>query len=268
MKLNFNFRKKTETQMMVGAEPFFIDKGKKIGVLLLHGFSSTPYQFRELAQYFSSKNISVSAPLTAGHGTTPSEMAKTGIKEWKESIKEAYLELAGKVEKIVIIGNSFGGNLAFYLGSLFSSDSHLAGIISLNTPIWLRYHRFIKFRVYTYGWFKKYYRKPQRYYKIDYTDMSDEITYPIIPIKSLRDFLYFIENETPKDLKSVAVPTLIAHANVDPVVDPKSASFIHENLSSRHKVVYWFDSNSHGVFSDRKRNELFEKAFKFIKEIC
>lgn len=252
---------------MVGAEPFYINKGTKIGALLLHGFSSTPYQFRELAQYLAGKDITVFAPLTAGHGTCPADMAKIGIEEWKNSMKEAYLELALKVDKIIIIGNSFGGNLAFYLGSEFFSDSHLAGIISLNTPIWLRYHRFIKARLYTYGWFRKYYRKPQKYYKIDYTDMSDEITYPMIPIKSLRDFFFFIENQTPKDLQNIFAPTLIAHANIDPVVNPKSATFIHEHLSSRHKMVYWFDSNVHGIFSDKKRSELFEKAFKFIKEI-
>ena len=267
MKLIPILKKKAENNgsVMVGAEPIFIEKGSKVGALLLHGFSSSPHQFKELSQFLASKDITVLAPLLKGHGTSPLEMAKTTRFDWKNSAEEAYSQLKEKVEKIIIIGNSFGGNLALSLAQ--KTDDSLIGIVSLNTPIRLKYHNFIKFRIFLYGWLKKYYRKPRRVYKIDYIDMSDEVTYSIIPVKCMSEFFRFIEEDTALNLEKVKTPILIAHANTDPVVDPGSATFIHEHLGSKHKIIYWFDSNQHGMIKEEKCYGLFERIYSFIKEI-
>jgi len=251
---------------MKGAEPFLINKKSKVGVLLLHGFTSTPYQFRELGKYLADKGFTIYAPLTAGHGTSPEYLMHTTGADWKESVKKAYLELKEKVKKIIIVGNSFGGNLAFYLAREFQNET-LVGIVSLGTPITLRFQWLIKLRLYTYGWLKKYYRKPRSVYRIDYTDMHDEITYPVIPIKSVREFLKFIKEETIPNLKKIKTPTLIIHASVDFVVSSQSATYIHQQLSSPYKIIHWFDSNRHVVINDSKRHELFERIYKFIREI-
>ncbi len=251
---------------MRGAEPFFIDKKSEIGVLLLHGFTSTPYQFKELAGFLSDKGFTVYAPLIAGHGTSPDILANTKVNDWKKSAEKAYNFLKEKVEKIIVIGNSFGGNLAFYLARV-NQDNKILGIISLGTPIFLRFQWFIKLRLYTYGWLLKYYHKPRAIYRIDYTDMDDEITYPVIPIKGLKEFFKFIKEETIPHLKEVKVPVLIVHASVDYVVSPKSAVFIHQHIGSEYKIIHWFDSNHHVVFNDRRKNELFERIYQFITEI-
>ena len=242
-----------------------IDKQSKIGVLLLHGFTSTPYQFKELGKYLAEKGFSVFAPLISGHGTKPEDLIKTAPEDWKKSAKEAYLKLKEKTSKIAIVGNSFGGNLALFLARTFPEST--CGLVLLGTPVKLRFESFIKFRLYTYGRLKKYYYKPKRIYKIDYTDMIDEITYPEIPIKSLRDFFSFITDETIPSIKKIKTPTLIAHANVDPVVSPKSALYLYQNLGSKYKKIYWFDSNHHVVFNDKRREELFRRINEFIKEI-
>ncbi len=246
-----------------GANPFFFNNDSKIGVLLLHGFTSTPFQFRELAKYLTDRGLTVYAPLIAGHGTSPEDLIGTNPEDWKRSAERAYSKLKEKVDKIIIIGNSFGGNLAFYL----AKKKDPLAVISLGTPIKLRFELFIKLRLYLYGWAKKYYRKAKRHYKIDYTDMQDEVTYPVIPIKSLRDFLSFLEKETIPNLDKVKIPTLIIHANTDFVVSPKSATYIHQNIGSFHKEIYWFGSNHHVVMNDEKRDQLFERIYKFIEEV-
>ena len=250
---------------MKGAEPFFIDKKSKIGILLLHGFTGTPYQFKELGKYLAKKGFTVSVPLVAGHGTSPEDLINTTMEDWKKSVKKAYSRLEKKVQKIVIVGNSFGGNLALYLAQ--QPPDSLTGIVSLGTPVRLRFQWFIKLRLFLYGWLKKYYRKPQRVYKIDYTDMIDEITYPVIPVKSLREFFKFLKTETVPNLNKIKVPTLIMHADVDPVVNPKSALHIYEHLGSSYKKIYWFSSGHHVITNDKRRDELFQKIYNFIREI-
>ncbi|MDP2741613.1 MAG: carboxylesterase, partial [bacterium] len=92
---------------MKGVEEIFINKNSKIGVLMLHGFTSTPRQFKELSLYLSEKGYNVLAPLIAGHGTSPKDLMENSPKEWTESAKKAYFKLKGISEKVFIVGNSF-----------------------------------------------------------------------------------------------------------------------------------------------------------------
>jgi len=251
---------------MKGGESIFINKNSDTGILMLHGFTSTPAQFKELADFFAQKGFNVSAPLVAGHGTCPEDLIKSCPEDWKKSIRLAYSKLKRKSKKIFIIGNSFGANLGFWL--IKESNNEPAGIITFGAPIYLRYQWFLKLRFYTYGRFKQYYRKPVRIYKTDYTDMEDEVTYPVIPMKSFGEFLNFISHETKPNLLKIKVPALIGHANVDPVVHPKSAAYIYGHLGSPFKKIFWFDSHRHTAVNGKDRKVLFERAYEFIKEVA
>ena len=122
-------------------------------------------------------------------------------------------------------------------------------------------------RLYTYGFIQKYYRKPRRIYRADYTDFDDEITYPIIPTKSLRDFFRFIKNETIPNLNKIKVPIFVGQSDSDNLISPKSATHVYEHAQSKFKRIYWFPGKAHIIMSHQKRDQLFEKIYSFIKEI-
>lgn len=250
---------------MKGGEPIFIDKNSKIGILMLHGFSSTSHEFKDLCPFLAEKGFTVYAPLMAGHGTNPEDMIRTGPEEWKKSVREAYLKLKEKTGKVFLIGNSFGSNMAFWLAKEF--DNEQAGIITLDAPVFLRNHKFIVFRLYTYGLFRKFYRKPPRLYQIDYIDMMDEVTYSKIPVRSLRQFLSFIKNETKPNLDKVKIPALITHSSTDPIIHPKSATYIYERIGSETKKIHWFVSNNHAFTVNGGRLDVFQQIFNFIQEV-
>lgn len=248
---------------MQGSEPIFLEGTRNIGVLLLHGFTSSPHQFKELAKFLNDRGLTVYAPRIAGHGTKPENLLRTTIEDWRQSVREAYDKLAPNVKEIFVIGDSFGGNLGFDLSLMRS----ITAIISLGTPIKLRYSLLIKLRIWLYGWARKYYHKPRRYYKLDYTDMTDEVAYAVIPVRSLKNFIKFIEKITRPSLEKITTPALVIHANVDPVVNPNSASYIYEHLGSDYKHVFWFDSVEHFVIGDARREELFKRMYDFIEDI-
>jgi len=249
---------------MKGAEPIFIDKKSKVGILMIHGFSSTPGELRELASYLASKGYTVSAPLLAGHGLNPEEMKKSSVFDWANSVKEAYLRLKEKSEKILLIGNSFGSDLAFWLSQEFANDP--IGIISLGAPIYLRGHYIILLRLYTYGLIQKFYKKPKRIFTKEYTDIA-EVTYTKIPTRSVRQFLRFIQKNVRPILKKIKVPVLVVHSDNDCVVDPKSAIYIFRNLGSQTKKLYWFKSVCHTAVEDKNKSELFDEISDFMREI-
>lgn len=251
---------------MKGAESIFIDKKSKIGVLMLHGFSSTPDEFRELSLYLANKGFSISAPLMAGHGTSAKDMIKTTPFDWAESVRKAYMELKAKTGKVFLIGNSFGSDIAFWLINKF--DNEQIGVVTLGAPIFLKHHFIILARLYTYGLIQKYYRKPRRIYKTDYTDMQDEITYPKIPIKCVRQFLRFIRREVMPVLDKIKIPALVVHSDEDKVIHPDSAIYIYEHLGSQAKRIYWYTGASHYMISDGKKGpQLFEKIYNFMQEV-
>jgi carboxylesterase len=247
---------------MIGGEEIFINKNSKVGVLMLHGFSSTPRQFRELGAYLSERGFNVLAPVIAGHGTTPEDFIKSSPDGWTRSAMDGYLKLKKISGKVFIIGNSFGSNLGLWLVKELNNEP--AGIVVLGAPIYLRFHNFIKFRLFTYGRYKTYYKKPRRLYKTDYTDMVDEVSYPVLPVKSVKEFINFLEQETMPNLKKVKIPILIASAATDPVIHPKSVKYIFENVSSQKKEIFWFDSVKHDIMS-KGCEGLFPKIYEFIK---
>ncbi len=259
-------RGNTEKKYMRGAEPFFDFKNPEVGVLLLHGFTASPYQFRYLRGLLANKNLTVYAPVIAGHGTHPKDLQNTTIDDWIGSAEKAYDFLKEKVKKIVIIGNSFGGNLAFQLA--IKNDPSLNGIISLGTPVYLRWQKLIYLRMYSYYWFKKYYKKRGENYASNLMDdLSVEVSYPVIPIKSLKIFLKFIKYFTLPGLKHITTPALIIQASKDPVVHSKSAQHLHEHLNCQFKKICWLDGKFHSMPDIYKKEEIFQIIYSFIQEV-
>ena len=256
---------KPEKKIMKGAEPFFHNAHSDIGILLLHGFTASPYQFKELREKLVQKNFTAYAPIIAGHGTHPKDLMETSIEDWIESAETAYKFLKEKAKYIVIIGSSFGGNLAYHLA--VKNDDALKGIVSLGTPVYLRWHRVIRVRYYLYGWLKKFYKKRGINYKPGYTDAPEVVSYPVIPIKSLKNLLNFLKFFTVPGLKNITTPTLIIQSSHDTVVNPKSAQHLHQYLGSQYKKVYWMDGNFHALDEPGKKQEIFDVIFSFIDEV-
>lgn len=247
-----------------GGEPFFVYKSPEVGVLFLHGFTSTPYQFKELANYLTDRGLTIYAPCIAGHGTTPKDLMDSTIGDWIKSTEDALLFLKNKVKKVIVVGQSFGGNLAFYLANKYNNS--LSGIVSIGTPVTIRWQRLIKLRMYTYGWMKRYYSKPGRIYKTDYIETMDQVSYPVIPVASLRRFFDLIKKYSLPVLKNIKSPILIIQAKADPVVNPNSAQRIHEYIGSDFKKVCWLNGRYHCMHESQAREEIYCQIHSFIQE--
>lgn len=99
---------------------------KRLPILLLHGFSASPWELKELASHLKKKGHRVSVPLLAGHGAGRAEFDKNGIDEWMASAEKALRSLKKPKNKVIIIGHSMGGVLAAML-----AEAHPGEIDSL-----------------------------------------------------------------------------------------------------------------------------------------
>ena len=82
---------------------------KKLGILVIHGFSSKTVGYKRLTDKIETLNLPWDLPTLRGHDTTPEELNGIHWREWVEDAEKALNTLLEKVEKVIVIGHSMGG---------------------------------------------------------------------------------------------------------------------------------------------------------------
>ena len=111
--------------IMPGAEPISID-GSDVGVVLCHGYPSTPQSMRGWAEHLASAGYSVRVPLLPGMGTHWKDLNATGWQDWYGAVDLAYQQLARRCSTVFAAGLSMGGLLATKLAQ---EKPGLAGLV-------------------------------------------------------------------------------------------------------------------------------------------
>jgi len=116
------------------ADPLSV-RGDSRGVVLLHGFTGTPFEVRPLADALAAQGCSVEAPLLAGHGTTSADLAMTSWRDWLATADAAVdrLKAGARSERVTIVGASMGGLLALRLARQRPQD--IAALVLISTPL-------------------------------------------------------------------------------------------------------------------------------------
>jgi carboxylesterase len=120
-----------QTDLIPGAEPLSV-AGGPVGVLVLHGFTGNPGSVRPLADAMVEAGFTVEMPLLPGHGTVIEDMVPTRFDDWSGAAEAAYLDLAGRCERVVVAGLSMGGTLTCWLAS---RHRDIAGIVCVNAAV-------------------------------------------------------------------------------------------------------------------------------------
>ena len=118
LQINFvHFRKfsfdETSGQFEVAKPVHFFSDYKQHGVLLLHGFSASPQEFRFLIPLLKEKSISFYAPRLTGFGILDLTTLKNVQSiHWLNDALEAFDLLRKHVDEVSVVGHSMGGLLA------------------------------------------------------------------------------------------------------------------------------------------------------------
>lgn len=107
----------------------------EIAVLLLHGFTGSPWELRPLGEALAARGAHVVCPRLPGHGTTPEAMLWAGMGEWLGAATEAFESLRG-ARRVVVIGLSMGGLLAMVLAARFRG--RVQGLVLMAPALKLR----------------------------------------------------------------------------------------------------------------------------------
>ncbi len=120
---------------MLGDATPFSYAGDGRGVLLLHGFTGTPFEMRHLGRRLHERGMSVECPLLPGHGGSASELSRTTYHDWYGGAERAFFELSRRCDRVAVAGLSMGGLLALHLCRYWRGE--IAAVAALSTPLWL-----------------------------------------------------------------------------------------------------------------------------------
>lgn len=254
--------------MISGAEPFLLKPkagtDKQIGILLFHGWTSSPYEVKRLGEFLTENGIAVCAPLLPGHGTVMEDLNYVGWKEWAESAEKSYQEFKKESRRIFVGGVSMGGNLAIRLAADYPE---IKGLITMGTPLFLRKFCLRIFlpileRVHpiTNKNYSSYRRKEILEHKRHYWSF---------PTKSVKDAIDGML-DSKKALKSVKCPALIMQSTCDQLLTSRNAKTLFKILKTPKdkKELVWIEDSDHTFIVDIYYKEIFGKIMEFLTANC
>ncbi|MEW6087021.1 MAG: alpha/beta fold hydrolase [bacterium] len=232
------------------------EKKTKTVFLLIHGFTASPWEMRDLGEYLYEKGYNVYGLLLEGHGTKEEDLLKIKWEDWYQSVEDAY-ELAKLLgDNVIVAGFSTGGDLALHLAV---NKPGLKGIVSLASAVFFADWKIVLSPVGKY--FIKYNKRPL-------PDKLKPYYYENRAVSAVHE-VYKLSKVVKKELKDVNQPVLIIQSKNDKTIKPESSEYIYEKTGSKDKKLVFIDSPSHilTTLENPRQNEVFEIIDNWVKNL-
>lgn len=98
-------------------------------VLILHGYTGSPDEFRELARALSERlDARVHVPLLPGHGTSEEDLLRFSLEDLCSATEQHVRKIAETGKPFALIGHSLGGHFALLAAARYSP---VAAVVSV-----------------------------------------------------------------------------------------------------------------------------------------
>ena len=106
--------------------------GRRIGVLLSHGFTGQPASMTPWGQHLAGLGYAVEVPRLPGHGTTWQELNTQRWADWYGEVTRSLDKLVAENDAVVVGGLSMGGALVLRLAE---DRPEIAGVVVVNPAV-------------------------------------------------------------------------------------------------------------------------------------
>ncbi len=241
--------------------PFDFDGDRDCGVVLIHGFTGTPYEVRYLGQRLADAGLTVTAPRLPGHGTSLEDLDATIWQDWVAHIDLAVDQLRGRCRQVALVGQSLGGLLSLYVAS---RRTDLACVASLAAPLWLE-----GLSAHVGRWAAAGKLPLKAIPKFGGSDILDARSrtenpcYPAVPMKALGQLMAFMDVVN-GSLARVTQPVLVLHARQDHTAPVACASRIAE--ATRAVRLRILPRSYHLIAVDVERDIVAAEVIAFVRK--
>jgi len=249
----------------VGMPRIFKGKGRKLGVVLAHGYMAAPLEVEQLAKYLQKKGFWVYTPRLKGHGTSPDDLASTSYQEWLDSVETGYAIVGNICRRVVIGGFSTGAGLALHLAARLKG---VAGVFAVSAP--MRLHDLgARFAPALDAWNRLMDKLSAEGAKKEFVSNNPEnphINYLRNPIAGVRELERLMESLDPL-LPELNIPALVVQSESDPVVNPKGSKQIFDRLGSQDKEYILFNIDRHGILLGEGSARVHKRIGTFVERL-
>jgi carboxylesterase len=233
--------------------------GRRIGVLLSHGFTGSPYSMRGWGESLAERGYAVEVPRLPGHGTTWQEANKTTWEDWYAEITRVFGALRAANDAVVVGGLSMGGGLVLRLAADRSDE--IAGVVVVNPAVNsdrkdILLLPLLKHLVPSMPGIVNDIKLPGQ----------DEHGYPKTPLRAA-DSMFRGYKALRADLARITTPVLLFRSAEDHVVDPSSARIIASSISSRDFTERMLADSFHVATLDNDAETIRTESAAFIERV-
>jgi len=247
---------------------FALPGSRRLGCLLVHGFTATPLEMRPLADALAADGFPVRAVRLAGHATAVTDLARTGWRDWLTSVDEGLSMLAEDVPHVAVAGMSLGALLALHLAA--TRPDAVSALVLCGTPLRLGDGR-VRWlpALARIPWVARRWATIPKSNGVDIGDAAARATserYSVMPLPALLELLR-LQGLVRGELGRVTQPALLLHGRHDRSAPVANVDLLRAGLASRRIDVHVLERSGHVVTLDYDRDEVGRLAAAFLDDV-
>ncbi len=244
------------------AEPFYFP-GNRVGCLLIHGFTGTPYEMRELGERLAARGYTVLGPALAGHATKLEDMLPTRWTDWYASVTAAYDQLRAECDPIFPIGLSLGGALALHL----AAHRPIAGVVAISAPFSIRNPLLPLFQLFPflYDVIPTIAKRAADVDAVDSNILVHHPEYPAYPTRAAASLIFVFLPHLHDDLRDLGAPVLLIQSRGDRAIPANSMNEYARQIASPQIETLWLERSGHLVLEDVSKEQAFAAILNFVR---
>lgn len=232
-------------------------RADRVGVLLLHGFTSHLEAVSGLVPHLEAAGIDYEMPVLRGHMTRYEDLKGVTSRDWYADAEKALLALSERVDKVVVVGFSMGGLVALDLAA--RHPERLAGVVTAAAALRLADPLAplspLLARAVDYWPSPNPFNDPAR--------AAASKNYPKFATDAFVS-LYRYAKEMEGRLGEVRVPIRVLQSRKDQVVAPVSANLIYEGVGTPHRELHWYEESGHELLADLEAEKVYADVLDFV----
>lgn len=241
------------------AEPFLYT-GDSTGILLVHGFTGSPFEMHDMGKYLAAQGHTVLGIRLPGHATLQEDMPHIRWPDWLNAVEDGYHMLRSAGRQVFVMGLSMGGILTLTAAARLP----LAGAVAMSAPYALPDDPRLPFAR-SLAWLMPGVSKDTSDWQ-DPAKAAGHVEYPQHPTRSIAE-LYELLKEMRRGLPQVQCPVLLIQSHNDRVIPPESLDRLYAELGTPDKTTLWIDQCGHVITRDLDCQHVFEAAEAFVRRV-
>lgn len=233
--------------------------GKRIGVLLSHGFTGSPASIRPWGEHLAGLGYGVAVPRLPGHGTTWQDLNKHRFADWYGEVAATFDTLRAAHDAVVVGGLSMGGALVLRLAA--DRGTEVAGVMVVNPAVAtkrldVKLLPVLKHLVPSFPAIANDIKK----------EGVDESGYSRTPLKAIHSFIGSWPGLV-ADLGRIEAPLVYFRSPQDHVVDGSSEPIILGGISSTDVTRIELPDSYHVATLDNDAPTIFQESAAFVARV-